>query len=102
MNVVISKNNVLIRLTEERLFHIVENHDDLAGRSLEVLDTVAEPDIIAKGVKNELLAVKKVNAKWLIVVYTEIDNKDGFVITAFTTSRIQYLMKKEIVWTKQL
>lgn len=44
MVTVYSKNNVLIRLTDERWLHIVENHDDLAGRISEVLETVAEPD----------------------------------------------------------
>lgn len=63
MNTVYSKNHLLIRLTAERWFHIVENHDDLAGRITEVLGTVAEPDIIAKGVKNEFLATKKEDTK---------------------------------------
>jgi len=31
MDTVKSKNNIPIRLTEERWFHIIENHDDLAG-----------------------------------------------------------------------
>lgn len=91
----------MLRLTEERWFHIIENHDDLAGRISEVLETVAEPDIIAQGIKGEYLAVKKSDKKWLVVVYKEIDNKDGFIITAFITSRIHYLLKKEIVWKKQ-
>lgn len=101
MNSVLSKNSVLIRLTEERWFHIVESHDDLAGRIIEVLETIAEPDIIAEGVKDEFLAAKKIDTKWLVVVYKEINKKDGFIITAFITSRIQYLLKKEIVWKKQ-
>jgi len=36
----VSKNGVPIRLTEERWFHIVENYDELAGLSDEVLLTV--------------------------------------------------------------
>lgn len=31
MEKVISKNNIPIRLTEERWLHIVENHDEMAG-----------------------------------------------------------------------
>ena len=31
MDQAVSRNGVPIRLTEERWFHIVENHDDLAG-----------------------------------------------------------------------
>lgn len=37
MDVVISNSGVPIRLTDERWFHIVENHDDLAGHYDEVL-----------------------------------------------------------------
>lgn len=101
MSTVFSKNNVSIRLTEERWFHIVENHDELAGRVSEVLETIAEPDIITKGIRNEFLAARKKNTKWLVVVYKEINKIEGFIITAFTTSRINYLLKKEIVWKKQ-
>jgi hypothetical protein len=38
MEIVTSKGGVRIRLTDERWFHIVENHDDLAGYYDEVLD----------------------------------------------------------------
>lgn len=100
MDFIFSKNKVPLRLTEERWFHIVENHDELAGRSSEVLETVAEPDIIVKGVEQEFLAVKKIKKQWLTVVYKETSLKDGFIITAFLTSKIQYLLKKEIVWKK--
>lgn len=100
MDFVYSKNKVLIRLTEERWFHIVESHDELAGRAVEVLETVAEPDIIIKGKEQEFLAVKKSKGKWLIVVYKEVNIRDGFIITAFLTSKIQYLLKKETVWKK--
>ena len=101
MKIVYSKNNILIRLTNERWSHIIENHDELAGRIDDVLNTIAEPDIIVKGIKQELLAARKVNKKWIVVVYKEKNNTDGFVITAFMTSRINYLLKKEIIWKKQ-
>ena len=44
MDVAISKAGVPIRLTDERWYHIVENHDDLAGYYDEVLLTVEDPD----------------------------------------------------------
>lgn len=100
MKIVYSKTNASIRLTDERWSHIIENHDELAGRIEDVLTSIAEPDIIVKGEKQELLAVRQVHAKWIIVVYKELNNKDGFVITAFITSRINYLLKKEIIWKK--
>jgi hypothetical protein len=35
MDAAISRNGVTIRLTEERWFHIVETHDEMAGRHLQ-------------------------------------------------------------------
>ena len=98
---VVSKNSVTIRLTDERWLHIVENHDDMAGRRDDVLDTIANPDIIVKGKIGELIAARKSGKSWLVVVYKEIDQNDGFIITAFDTTRITYLLKKETVWKKQ-
>ena len=58
MDLVISKGEVSIRLTEERWFHIVENHDDLAGYYDQVLDTVENPDFILTGYSGALIAVR--------------------------------------------
>ena len=49
MNVVRSKNGVSIRLTEERWFHITEEHSEMAGYYFEVLETVEEPEAIYYG-----------------------------------------------------
>ena len=48
MDVAFSRNGVPIRLTDERWFHIVENHDDLAGYYDEVLQTIEDPDLICE------------------------------------------------------
>ena len=48
MDIVISKAGVPVRLTEERWFHIVENHDDLAGYYDQVLEAVEDPDFVCK------------------------------------------------------
>lgn len=37
MDIAVSKAGVPVRLTDERWYHIVENHDDLAGYYDEVL-----------------------------------------------------------------
>lgn len=58
MDVAFSKNGVPIRLTDERWFHIVENHDDLAGYYDEVLQTIEDPDVILRGHAGALIAVK--------------------------------------------
>ena len=58
MDVAFSKNGVPIRLTDERWFHIVENHDDVAGYYDEVLETIEDPEIILRGHSGALIAVK--------------------------------------------
>jgi hypothetical protein len=58
MEIVTSKGGVRIRLTDERRFHIVENHDDLAGYYDEVLGTVEDPDLILHGYGGARIAVK--------------------------------------------
>ena len=58
MDSAISKSGVPIRLTEERWYHIVENHDDLAGYYDEVLLTVENPDFVMRGHRGALVAVR--------------------------------------------
>lgn len=101
MDIVYSKNNVPIRLNEERWVHIVENHDDVAGYYDEILNTLEEPDYIIKGYKEALIALKSFEGKlFLSVVYKEASENDGFVITAYFTSKIK-LDKEEILWQKK-
>jgi len=40
------KNSVPIKQTAERWFHIIENHDDLAGYYDDVTNAIEEPDYI--------------------------------------------------------
>jgi hypothetical protein len=98
---VLSKNNTSIRLTDERWAHITEEHCELAGMRLEILETVAEPKQILAGNQNELLAVRKIEAgKYLVVVYRELNKQDGFIITAFITRRVQSLKRRKQVWPR--
>ena len=96
-----SKSGVPIRLTEGRWFHIVEHHNNLAGHSNDVLNTIENPDIILKGWTGELLAVKEINDKYIIAAYKEIPKSDGFIITAFFTSKIEKLKRRGVIWEKQ-
>lgn len=102
MQVTNSINGVPIRLTDERWVHIVENHDDLAGKLELVLETIVDPDLLLAGTAGELLAVRYATPHAIIAVYREISASDGFVITAFQTSRVQQLVKsRKILWNKQ-
>ena len=83
----LSKNGVSNRLTDERWSHITEEHCELAGMKLDILETVANPGRILAGKFGELLAVREIfRKKHLVVVYREQKN-DGFIITAFMTSK---------------
>jgi hypothetical protein len=98
MDVAFSKNGVPIRLTDERWFHIVENHDDLAGYYDEVLETIEDPDFVLRGHGGALIAVKVLGRrKYLAVIDKELNRKDGFVITAYFTSQIS---RRLIRWRK--
>lgn len=96
----ISKNGVLIRLTEERWKHIILMHPGLTNRQDYVLTTIKDPDYIFEGKLGELLAVSKLSKiAYLVVVYKESEN-DGFIITAFETTEKIWLFKKELIWNK--
>jgi hypothetical protein len=100
----ISKRGVPVRLTHERWSHIVESHDYLAGHLDLVVETVGDPDYVVTGVKDELLAVRRydqtaIGAKHVVVAYKE-QGQDGFIITAFMTSKIDKLLKRGIQWQK--
>jgi len=94
----ISKNGIPIRLTAERWAHITEEHTELAGLRLEVLEAITNPERILLGKAGELLAVQELlPGKFLLAVYRE-QGEDGFVITAFLTRKVRALEKRRQVW----
>lgn len=98
LDIAYSINNIPIRLPKERWFHVTENHDDLASYYYDILETVENPDIVARGNKGSLKASKNMGKdKWLVVVYREISKNDGFIITAYF---LDNKPKGEIVWKR--
>ena len=95
-----SVNGVPIRLTDERWTHIVENHDDVAGYYFDVLETVANPGWVFEGDYDELWAVKLISKrKAMLVIYKESrEQNDGFIITAFFTTKVRKLLTRRILW----
>jgi hypothetical protein len=64
---VLSKNGVPIRLTDERWTHITEEHAELAGYRLEVLEAIRQPERIVAGNVGELLVLRtQQDGKWLV------------------------------------
>jgi len=101
MDVVKSKNDVPIRLPEERWIHITEEHSEMAGYYFEALETVVEPEAIYEGKAGECLAAREIErGKYIVVVYREVSKEDGFIITAFLTRRKGQLERRRKLWPR--
>ena len=99
MEVIQSKNNVSIRLTKERWLHITEEHSEMAGYYFEVLETVEKPEVIYQGVTGENIAIKEIGeGKYIIVIYKETNEKDGFIITSFLTRKMKQFVRRIKLW----
>ena len=98
MEIAVSIDGVPIRLTAERWFHVVENHDDVAGHFDNVLATIEEPDFILRGYRNSLIAVRGMGRnRYLNVIYKQISDDDGFIITAYFTRKVN---RRKAIWTR--
>ena len=102
MKIILLKNNHYIRLTDERFSHIIKNHPELIGEENNIIEIIENPDIIFEGNFNELLAAKLYDKtpvsenKYLVVIYKEIENDDGFILTAYYARRLNE--RRKIIW----
>lgn len=93
-----SINGITIRLPDERWQHIIQRHANLTDQQALLLQTISAPTRILQGNEDALMAIREIDpGKWLVVVYKE-DNTDGFVITAFSTRRINSLNRRQQIW----
>ncbi len=97
----VSVSGKRVRLTEERWTHIESRHPELRGSRGRVLEAVSSPNFVVRGQYGGMLAVRPSGIpgahKFLVVVYREA-GKDGFIITAFLTSDITDLERREKLW----
>jgi hypothetical protein len=103
MLIVNSHNGVPVRLTTERWQHIVRRHPDMDSQREQVLETLAEPDMIQQGDFGELLAVRfypetPLTEKFLVVAYREISRDNGFILTAYLTRRPS--ARRIVIWKR--
>jgi len=99
--VVFSKNGIPIRLTDERWAHITDEHCELAGMRLEILEAISASQAIFEGTTGELLAIRDIEpGKWIVVIYRE-HAFDGFLITAFMTKRLHTIQRRPQIWPPQ-
>jgi hypothetical protein len=99
----ISRNGITIRLTDERWSHIAQRHPEMADQLERVLETLTEPDMIQEGDFGELLAIRfysqtPLTSKHLVVAYREVSPDDGFILTAYFTSRPS--ARRVTIWTQ--
>lgn len=98
---VVSVSGKRIRLTRERWAHIEKRHPELRLSRDKVLETVRDPNLVFPGRYHELLAVRSYEMAgrdaFVVVVYRE-SSKDGFIITAFLSSDITGLERREKLW----
>ena len=98
-----SVGGVPIRLTPERWQHIVDGHPELASERDHAMQTVAEPDLVQAGDFGELLAIRfwpstSLGSKHIVVAYREVDQTDGFVLTAYLTRRPS--RSRRVLWKR--
>ncbi len=104
LHTVMSVHGHTIRLTAQQWSHIIEAHDYMAGNLDIVLEALAEPSRVIQALQGESLALRdyestNITRKTAVVVYR--DEPDGFVITAFLTSRPDRIERKgPLVWPK--
>ena len=103
MLIVHSRNGVPVRLTKERWQHIARRHPEMDDQGEQVLETLAEPDMIQQGDFGELLAVRfypetPLTRKFLVVAYREVSPEDGFILTAYLSS--QPSARRVTIWKR--
>lgn len=93
-----------IRITARQWAHVTEAHDYMSGNIDKVLETLAEPGRVISGERGEALALRdyestNITRKTAVVVYRDED--DGFLITAFFTSKPDKIEKKgQTLWSQ--
>ena len=92
-----------VRLTDERLAHIME-HAELAGMEDEIERVLEKPSQVNRSRSDddvklfyEFYARTRVGGKWFCVVVKYLPN-DAFVITAYLTDTVK---AGEILWPKR-
>jgi hypothetical protein len=89
MDVVTSKGGIPVRLTDERWFHIVENHDEVAGYYDQVLEAVEDPGLILQGYGGALVAAKALGRMKYLMVTGSYDERTVYYHRVFNVRNSQ-------------
>jgi len=96
-----SINKIPVRLTNERWLHIIRRHPEMEHQKEKVLETLESPQLVLEGDFNCLQAIRFYSVtplakKYLVVIYKEIPDNDGFILTAYFTNKPSE--KRSVVW----
>lgn len=96
-----SKDGIPIRLAQERWQHIIKRHPEMENQKEKVLETLTSPDLIQQGDLDTLISGKfypetPLTEKFLMVIYKEINERDGFVLTAYFTNKTS--KRRKVLW----
>jgi hypothetical protein len=84
-----SVNGVLIRLLAERWSYTNACCDDVLG-------TIEGPDLVLRGSKGTLVAVRCMSGgRYLMVTYREYGSREGWVISARIESKVD---ERAVIW----
>ncbi len=93
-----------IRLSDERLKHIEDDHPEMVGQIDKISDTLLSPDVIvgSKTDKNAEMFYKRykstpVTQKFLCVIVKNLI-EDLFIITVYFTDTVK---RGEVLWKKK-
>ena len=94
MSVLRDYKGLAIRLTGERLAHIME-HPEMAGLENAIAETLAQPEGVVESLSDPEARLyyryylgTRVGDKWFCVVVKVMD-QDAFVLTAYLTDKIK-------------
>ena len=99
MEVAYSINGVPIRLTDERWEHIVSNKPYMYAFDEALLQAIEKPTVVLHEYAGSLIAVLSLaRARFLHVVYKEVNADDGFVITAYVAPKYN---RDAVIWPRK-
>jgi hypothetical protein len=101
MKIVKSVGGVPIRLTPERLQHIERRHPEMLGQEERILEVVSSPGLVQEGDSGTLIALRHyprtpLTEKYCAVVYRQLSEGDGFVLTAYFANKPSE--RRKTVW----